>query len=463
MTRLLESSSAHAHARKPRLSLMTESPPRASRWIGVCAAFAAGALGGCVRSQGEAKPARSVILVVLDAASVRHFGAYGYGKGATPEIDRLAAQADVFQNAYSPAPYTRAAMVSLWTSLEPGAEGALEAPRLAERLSENGIHTAGFIGNPNAGPAYSFDRGFAEFHEAHTDGPPQAEAFRPLLRRFLSENGDRRFFAYVHYREPHFPYDPPEAFAERFPLEKLPRRAATDKHFLDSVCGRTGGPTSEDRRDLARLYDANLAYVDAEVGWLWQQVVQAGLAETTAVVVTSDHGDALCEHGFVGHNLQVYDESVHVPLIVRRPKTSWPQRHDALVSLLDVAPTILGLFGLKEGGTPFEGRDLLAKEAGSAPSRPVFSRSATEPPAFALRDEDFALIYQPALDKIELFDRRRDRDELHDIAEEHPERAERYRQEMLSRAERLSGPIVPPTTTRTPELLEQLEALGYVE
>jgi arylsulfatase A-like enzyme len=267
----------------------------------------------------------------------------------------------------------------------------------------------------------------------------------------------------VHYREPHFPYDPPAPYAERFPLEKLPRRAATDKHFLDSVCGRTGGPTSQDRRDMARLYDANLAYVDAEVGWLWQQVVEAGLDETTAVVVTSDHGEALCEHGFVGHNLQVYDESVHVPLIVRRPGRSWSRSHEALVSLLDIAPTILGLLGLDEGETPFEGRDLLADALGGGPPQAVFSRSATKPPAFALRDEDFAFIYQPALDKTELFDRRRDPFELHNIADEHPELVERYRPEVLARAARLNNPIVPPATKETPELLDRLEALGYVE
>ena len=446
---------------RPTILEALARPPR-TRAFTLAVLATTALVAGCGRAGREASPSRSVILIVLDAASVRHFGAYGYGEGATPEIDRLAATGDVFLNASSPAPYTRAAMVSLWTSREPGAKGALEAPRLAERLSAHGIHTAGFVGNPNAGPAYSFDRGFSEFHEAYTDGA-QAESFRPLLRQFLSESGNRRFFAYVHYREPHVPYDPPAPFAERFPLEKLPRRAATDKRFLDSVCGRTGGPTSEDRRDLARLYDANLAYVDAEVGWLWRQVVETGLAETTAIAITSDHGEALCEHGFVGHNLQVYDESVHVPLIVRRPGGSRSRRHEALVSLLDVAPTILGLFGLGEGGTPFEGRDLLAEEAGGAPSRVVFSRSATEPPAFALRDEDFAFIYQPSLDKTELFDRRRDPVELHNIADEHPELAERDRAEVLKRVERLSDPIVPPATAKTPELLEQLEALGYVE
>jgi arylsulfatase A-like enzyme len=402
-----------------------------------------------------------VILIVLDAASVRHFGVYGYEHETTPEIDRLAAKGDVFLNAYSPAPFTRAAMIALWTSREPGAEGAPEAPRLPERLSARGIHTAGFVGNPNVGPTYSFDRGFDEFHETYPTGP-QAETFRPLLERFLRENRDRRFFAWVHYREPHFPYDPPAEFAERFPLEKISRQAGTDQHLLDAVCGRTGGPTAADRRDMARLYDANLAYVDAEVGWLWQQVVAAGLADTTAIVLTSDHGEALCEHGFVGHNYQVYDESVKVPLIVRRPGTYFTRRHEGLVSLLDIAPTVMGLFGLHEDVAGFEGRDILAKAAPDEP-RTLFFRSANKRPNLALRDEDFTFVYTPAFDRKELFDRRRDPDEFEDISAEHPQRVERYYAEALARAERLKGPIVSPPSEVSPETRKQLEALGYVE
>jgi arylsulfatase A-like enzyme len=407
---------------------------------------------------------KAVLLLVLDAASVRHFGSYGYGGGATPEIDRLAARGDVFLDAYSPAPYTRAAILALLTSHEPGTRGTLEAPRLAELVAAQGIHTAGFVGNPNAGPAYSFDRGFAEFHEAYSDGP-QAGTFRPLLKRFLRRNRKRRFFAWVHYREPHFPYDPPPAFAARFPLEALSRRAGTDQAFLDSVCGRTGGPTARDLRDLDRLYDANLAYVDAEVGWLWRQIVAAGLAGTTAVILTADHGEALCEHAFVGHNVQVYDESVHVPLIVRRPGTYWPRRHHAMVSLVDLAPTIVGLFGLGGDATTgsFQGRDVFS-EAPSGPSpRAFFFRSATEPPSLALRDEGFTLVYRPSPETVELYDRRRDPDERHDVASAHPALVRRYRAALLSRAERLSGPAVPPASQRTPELLERLKALGYVE
>jgi arylsulfatase A-like enzyme len=435
---------------------------RATRGIALALPLFLAAGFGCGPSR--ARPVDSVILLVLDAASVRHFGSYGYSGGATPEIDRLAERGDLFVNAYSPAPYTRAALLALLTSHEPGTPGTLEAPRLAELLSARGVHTAGFVGNPNAGPAYSFDRGFAEFHEAYTDGP-QARAFRPLLRRFLRRNRKRRFFAWVHYREPHFPYDPPPAFAVRFPLEALSRRAATDQAFLDAVCGRTGGPTAQNMRDLAHLYDANLAYVDAEVGWLWQQVVANGLADTTAVILTADHGEALCEHAFVGHNIQVYDESVHVPLIVRRPGTFWPRRHQTMVSLVDLAPTIMRLFGLggDQSTGSFRGRDIFAAGPRDAPPRLFFSRSATEPPSLALRDEDFALIYRPSPEKLELYDRRRDPDEQQDIASAHPDLVSRYRAELLAREKRLSGPVVPPASRETPELRERLKALGYAE
>jgi arylsulfatase A-like enzyme len=440
---------------------VTQAIPFASGRTALAGILLAASLAGCVDRAGD-KAAQSVILIVLDAASLRHFGVYGYEHETTPEIDRLAVKGDVFLNAYSPAPFTRAAMIALWTSREPGAEGAPEAPRLSERLSARGIHTAGFVGNPNVGPTYSFDRGFAEFHETYPSGP-QAETFRPLLEHFLRENRDRRFFAWVHYREPHFPYDPPPEFAERFPLEKISRQASTDQQLLDAICGRTGGPTAADRRDLARLYDANLAYVDAEVGWLWRQVVAAGLAETTAIVLTSDHGEALCEHGFVGHNYQVYDESVRVPLIVRRPGAFRQRRHETLVSLLDIAPTVMGLLGLDEDLTGFEGRDILVETPPDAPPRTLFSRSANKRPNLALRDEDFAFVYTPAFDRTELFDRRRDPDELHDISADHPELVRRYRAEALARAERLKGPIVPPPSELTPEVREKLEALGYAE
>jgi arylsulfatase A-like enzyme len=402
------------------------------------------------------------MLIILDAASVRHFGAYGYDQGTTPEIDHLAVRGDVFLNAYSPAAYTRAAMLALWTSREPGAQGALEAPRLGERLAARGVHTAAFVGNPNAGPAYSYDRGFAEVHESYTEGP-QAGSFRTLFPRFLRENRDRRFFAYIHYREPHFPYDPPPEFAERFPLEKLPRSAATDKHLLDSVCGRVGGPTDPDRRDLSRLYDANLAYVDGEIGWLWRQVVAAGIAGTTALVVTADHGEALCEHGFVGHNQQVYDESVHVPLVVRRPGARWSRRHDALASLMDVGPTILGLLGFDEEAAELDGRDLLAKGAGELPPRAILSRSAIAPPVFALRDRKYAFIYRPSPDTAELFDRHRDPDETRDLSTTRPDLVRRYRARTQERVDRLGHPVVPPPVSDSPELRERLEALGYVE
>jgi arylsulfatase A-like enzyme len=432
------------------------SPRRAvaGSWVAAAAALLLGGhLVGCEERHDE--PARSAILIVLDAASVRHFGVYGYPEDTTPQIDHQAATADVFLNAYSPAAYTRAAMLALFTSREPGAEGALEAPRLAERLAARGVHTAAFVGNPNAGSTYSYDRGFAEFHESYTEGP-QAGSFRTLLPRFLEANRGRRFFVYIHYREPHFPYDPPPAFAERFPLEKLPHEVATDKRLLDSVCGRVGGPTDRDRRDLSRLYDANLAYVDREIGWLWKRVVAAGLAGTTAVVVTA-------EHGHIGHNQQVYDESVHVPLIVRRPGSRSSRRHGALVSLTDVGPTILGLLGFDEATAELGGRDLLASGTDEPSTGTVLSRSAVAPLVFALRDPEYAFLYWPSLDTSKLFDRHLDPEETRDLSATRPDLVRRYRARLLERTGRLRYPVVPPAVAVTPEVRRRLEALGYLE
>src|SRR5262245_29034840 len=169
----------------------------------------------------------NVVLVVLDAGSAKHFGCYGYGKPTTPEVDRIASESVLFERAHSPAPNTRVAMASLWTSQYPDENGSgfntrrrlpAERLRLAQILSGHGVHTAGFVANANAEPGLGYELGFQEYHRLyHGSGLVAAEAFRPLLDRFFSEAATRgRFFLYVHYKEPHVPYDPPPPFPSMF-------------------------------------------------------------------------------------------------------------------------------------------------------------------------------------------------------------------------------------------------------
>jgi arylsulfatase A-like enzyme len=218
-----------------------------------------------------------------------------------------------------------------------------------------------------------------------------------------------------------------------------------------------------------RLYDGNLAFADQEVGALRKALEAEGLWERTVVIVAADHGEGLFEHGWIGHNVQVYDESVHVPLIVRFPGGGGPRgrRIPAFVDLLDLAPTIADLFGvLGRGGSEqaFQGRSLLPVLEG-APGKPlVLSRSVWDRPRYALRDPRFAFLYDTRTGEEALYERGADPGETRDIGAEQPVRASYYRQELLHWIVRLGqrrgaeAEAVKPTR----EECQNMKAIGYL-
>ena len=308
----------------------------------------------------------NVVFVILDAGRAGHFGAYGYPRATTPEIDRIASEGVVFERVYTPAVYTLGAMASVWTSQPPdrhhgdvsfSARLPKDRLTLAELLTARGIHTAGFVANTVAGGLNGFDRGFAEFHEVWRTVGSRGDVFRQVIPPWLDAHGGRRFFAYLHFREPHSPYDPEPPFDTRFgpdgPIPKSARRPPGDSWIVDVNQGRrTLTPAEADH--LVRLYDGNLAYADREVGELRRALESRGLWDKTILIVAADHGEALLDHGWIGHNVQLFEESGRVPLIVRFPPAAGVagRRVGALADLLDLGPTIADVFGvLGEGGS----------------------------------------------------------------------------------------------------------------
>lgn len=287
---------------------------------------------------------RNVVLIVLDAARAMSFGVYGCPRNTTPEIDQLAAQGIVFERAYTPAVYTLGAMRALWTSAPPPfqehigtCQDRLERS-FVDELSVRGIMTAGFVSNPMAGKLCGFDSGFVEFTELKSR---KADEFRAVVPEWLTRNRSRRFFLYLHFREPHAPFDPPAPF---------------DTLFSD-------GSSAAAR--LRGRYEGTLAFADQEVGHILHALQAAGLWDSTVVIVTADHGEEFNEHGLVGHGDQLFDETTHIPLIVRVPKG--PRgRVGAYVDLLDVAPTIAGVFGARLPKT-YTGKSLLPPKSAGKP------------------------------------------------------------------------------------------------
>jgi arylsulfatase A-like enzyme len=422
----------------------------------------------------------NVVFVILDAARARQFGAYGYDRDTTPVMDRIAADGVVFDKAYTPAVYTLGAMSSVWTSQYPDrhhGDVSFQSPlprdrlTLAEVLSDQGIHSAGFVATAVPGAFNGFDRGFSEFHEVWQEVGSRADAFREVVPPWIEAHRDRRFFLYVHYREPHFPYDPEPPFDTKWgpdgPISKAARR---DVGFFREINQRRQPFSEEEQAHLVRLYDGNLAYVDREVGELRRALEAAGVWDETVFILAADHGEGLWEHGFIGHNVQVYESSARIPLIVRLPGGVGPrgERVEALVDLVDIAPTVADVFGVRDQGgadREFQGRSLLPVMAG-APGRPfVVSRTVWERPRYALRDGRWTFVYDTANGDEELFDTAADPEERQDVAAQYPLRAAYLRETLLQWVSSVFRPGA--DATAGPESMsrdecEALKALGYL-
>ena len=429
----------------------------------------------------EASRGLNVVLVILDAARADRFGAYGFHRPTTPEIDRIAGESVVFERAYTPAVYTLGAMASLWTSQPPdrhhgdvsfSAKLPKDRLTLAELLGARGIHTAGFVANTVAGGLNGFDRGFSEFHELWRTVGSRGDAFRAVWPGWLDENGGRRFFAYLHFREPHSPYDPEPPFDTLFgpdgPIPKSARRPPGDSWIVDVNQGRR--TLSADETDhLRRLYEGNLAYADREVGELRRALESRGLWDRTVFIVAADHGEALLEHGWIGHNVQLYEESVRVPLVVRLPPAAGARgrRVKALADLIDVAPTIADLFGALDAGAAaaFAGRSLLPVVEG-APGKPVvLSRTVWDRPIYARFDGRHKLVYETRTGTARLFDLEDDPGEYRDRAGEEPIVAAYHRQALQETIARLARrPVTSGADEEgmTREQCENLKTLGYI-
>ena len=415
-----------------------------------------------------------VLLIVLDAAAARHFGCYGHPRRTTPEIDRIAAEGVVYERAYSPSVFTRSAMASLWSSQYPDqhrvgvdADKGLSPRRttLAELLRAGKVYPAGFIGNRVAG-GFGLDRGFAEFHGVYeaggeAGGVTRAEAFRDVLSGYFGRRPAGRLFTYVHYLEPHFPYDPPPPFDTLFgPDAPLTRQERRELDWLTAVNEGRITPTPEQVDHLERLYDGSLAYVDREVGFLRRVLEQAGLWEETLVIITSDHGEGLYEHGWIGHMKRVNEEAARVPLILRHPKGQGPagKRVKEVVSLLDLAPTVAQALGIAVPAGTFRGHSLLR----GAPGSRVVTRNALTPATYAVTEDRYRLIFRTKDGTHQLYDATADAGETRDVADAQPSWAAAHRQALQWFLMTLRPDTPAPAPPLGPDELEALRALGYV-
>ena len=321
-----------------------------------------------------------VLMVLIDTLRADHTGVGG-GLRATPFLDDLAAESIVFERAYANASWTRPSVATLFTSRLPTSHGCVnrdgrlvdELVTLAEVLQGNGYATEGVISNGNVVPNLGFGQGFDTYE--HVGGRPYAtaEQMLPAVREALDVMNDESApgFVYLHYVDPHDPYhrQPEFDFAADLPGTFDGSREAIDVYRHSS--------TKPDSTELARvhgLYDGEIAWIDARLSELFAELERTGVLDRAWVIVTSDHGEGLWQHGIPGHGQHVYEEQVHVPLIFRPPGglVGGALAVTEPMGLLDVAPTLLEFLGVA-APPGFEGRSWAGGLAGRGelPARPV--------------------------------------------------------------------------------------------
>ncbi len=395
------------------------------------------------------KEYRGVVLITADALRADHLGYHGYKKNTTPFLDDFAKRNSTFKNCTSAGPRTLSSFPCLLSSsyLSTYPFGRERSQRLSKErtlISEYlvDVESAAFHSNPLISKYYGYDRGFDRFEDyLITDSTINAGLFgrlKRILKLFLGEppftpgmtinedalkwihSRDGKFFTWIHYMEPHMPYLPPKEYLKKIKGKKVGhiKKLLLGKK-LDNTNTRTD-LTGKEVELLIQLYDACIRYLDDIIKKLIDN-----LPDDIAIIFTADHGEGFREHGFLGHKDFLYDEIIHVPLIVSGEEKAieTPANH------VDIVPTILSMLG-ENIPNFYLGENLLA-----LPEREgtftEWQRGYEWQTAF--RGKDFKYILDKKRDREEFYDLNNDPLESHNIAEKID--ISRYRRTVLEHRE----------------------------
>ena len=415
----------------------------------------------------------NVILVSIDSLRADHLRCYGYERETSPNIDRIAAQAAVFQNAFSQSAWTLPSHASMLTGLLPSEHGLIfydneglggkkefgvldeDVTTLAEILKSRGYACLSYNGGAWIDPDFGLGQGF----DLYTWGGRYFRDNVPKTIDWIRAHREEKFFVFLHAYDVHPPFvDAPRTnsfFDYKGPL-KLEEITSEKVESLDSA----------EYQYLVSQYDAAVLRADEALGSLFSLLEEAGLAEKTILILTADHGEMLGEHGKWGHIYPLFEELMRVPLIIRVPGVKGISVSRLVPGTIGILPTVLDLLGIREAGD-------LAKNSLAPLLRGEDFRfdsvlcdtGRIEGPSRcrAVRTEKWKLVsYEEAGrgPRIELFDLENDPGEKSDVSAQNPA----ISRELLNKLLESSGSRVRKTGKKTldPRILERLRSLGYL-
>ena len=395
----------------------------------------------------------NLLLISIDTVRADYLQLYNPNGAPTPNLVRLAENGFLFTEAISQVPFTLPSHSTMLTGTYPmkhlvqenvGSKLGDDAVTLAEVLKSNGYQTAGFIGALVLESDTGIEQGFDTFDdvfvrenkimEDRSGIQKDAGSVKRSFLRWLDHRNTAPFFSFVHFYDPHAPYDPPPAFA---PAVREPKV----------------------------LYRGELQYVDAVIGEIFEELSRRNLLSQTMIVITGDHGEMFGEHGESGHGFFIYQESLHVPLLFLLPDHK-AGKSDSVVELVDLMPTMLDLLGIAVPET-VQGKSVAAIFSGSKVSDEIaYSESLTAMQHFGaepLRSiQDHRYKYIDSL-KPELYDLSKDGGEMNNISLQEKQIASRMNSSLQAITSKYNAAADKrQVRTLSPEQQEQLAALGYI-
>lgn len=378
--------------------------------------------------------AKNLILVLIDTLRADKLDLYNPNTVVkTDYLSALSKEAMIFERAFAPENWTKPSVASLLTGLYPDTHGTKsdrdvlpsDVVMIPEHLKALGFVTAGFVANGYVSDKFGFKQGWDTWTNYVREGKPNRAQFvvGDAVAWLNKRTDDRPFFMYVHTIDPHVPYIPPNKYLKMYDdgLYNGPVEASATAKIAEGI---KTGRVKLNERDKVRyeaLYNGEITYHDDQLVLLQNTLTELGLLENTAVIITADHGEEFFDHGSAGHGHSLYEELVHVPLIVRLQGThnnNVPARDGDEVSLVDIFPTICEVLGV-ECPKEAEGKSLVPRL--KAEARDIFpSASFAEflDNQKAIRMGRFKLILRGL--RTTLFDLTNDPGETRDLSDEYP-------------------------------------------
>lgn len=325
----------------------------------------------------------NVLLISIDTLRADHLSCYGYHRKTTPNLDHVANDGVIYENAYSTAVWTPPAHASMLTGLYPSFHGAVDdnrlsknIPTLAEVFLKNSYKTVGFVNNSQVGELVGFERGHETFIEVWrgTGGTPLisrgikylirsakevlgvndhgAHRTNQLARQWIKERKDDSFYMFIHHIEPHNPINPPHPFRNKYFNGRDDQGIDKKKLYLVAhnplICFTDNIKLNDPEIEaLKGLYDGEISYIDYKIGEFVNFLKKEDLYDNTLIVITADHGEHFGEHGLYSHVASLYEPILHIPLIIKYPEGFKKQtRISDLVQLIDIYPTLIEACGL---------------------------------------------------------------------------------------------------------------------